>query len=886
MSWMERLRSTLFPRRTDEGLDEELAFHLARRAEELAAAGMPAEEARREAARRFGNRTWLREEARRRDTLEWLAVAVQDVRLAARALAKSPGFAVVSVMTLGLGIGAITAIFTVVNGVLLRAMRYRDPQRVVTVWETNPAFPKGVRFSPGNFLDLREHNRSFAEIGGVAFDKFNLTGRGSAERVAAGLVSASVFPLLGVRPAIGRGFTAEDDRWTAQPVAILSDSLWRQRYGGDAGAIGQTVRLDGQECTIIGVMPAGVPELPSTYEAADGVDLWLPLERTRDPETMHWRFSYYVSVMARLAPGVSAPQAQQDVDRLIKGIVSRWPDNLGKGAMVVAVQERTVGGVRRPLAVLFAAVTFVLLIACANVANMNLGRAASRRREIALRLALGAGRWRVMRQLAAESLVLAVCGVALGLTLAAWGVSALVKLAPAELPRAGDVYVDGWVLGFTLAASVAAGLVFGIVPAWSAARGDVQNGLREAGRGSAGGMRGTRTRNALVVSEIALALVLLVGAGLMIESLRKVRAVDPGFRPEGLVTMRVPLSDNKYDSIASQAGFYGRLLDEVRRIPGLASVGAVDGLPFSDGGFDNMFTIDGRVSLPGHGLQADIRRVDAGYFRTMGIPVIQGRALEQADRIDTPDVAVISRGMAEHYWPGESAIGKRLGVMYGRPNPHPTIVGVVGDVHQALDGLASDTIYLPYPQGRVVADLYLVVRPSGHAGAAVVAAIAARVREGVRGIDDEQPVYRVRTMDELVSRSLATRRFEMLLLAIFAGVAAALAAVGLYGVLGYSVAVRTREIGIRAAMGADPGRILQMVLGDACRLAGLGMLLGAAGALALTRSMAAMLFEVRPWEPSAYLAVCLAMWAIAMAAAWIPARRAVRVEPTAALRSE
>jgi putative ABC transport system permease protein len=882
MSWRRRLRDTLFPARMDAAIDDEIRFHIEQRADELVRGGMTPAAARREAARMFGNRTGLREQTRGRDTVEWIADLIQDLRVSARTLRKSPGFTAVSIATLALGVGAITALFTVVNGVLLRGLPYADPDRLVTVWESNPAFAKGVRFSPGNYLDLREQNRSFSQIGAYAFDRFNFTGRGAPQRITAGLASASLFPTLGIAPALGGGFEPRDDSWSAEPVAVLSYHFWQERFGGDPAAIGASIRLDDQPCRIVGIMPPGVPILPAATEARDGVDLWLALERTRDPETMHWRFSYYIGVIGRLRPGATVAQAQREAGTLIQSIQRRWPDNLGRGALVVPLHEKTVGSARQALTVLMGAVAFVLLIACANLANLNLGRGASRRHEIAVRLALGAGRWRVSRQLVAESLLIAGAGATFGLCLAHWGVMALLRLAPAELPRAQEIHVDGRVLAFTLAASACSAILFGLLPALNATRGHVQDGLRDAGRATSAGPHSVRAGNALVVAEIALAMVLLVGAALTIESFVRVLAVDPGFHADGVVTMRIPLSETRYDSAAQQAEFYRRLLERVRTIPGLESAGLIDGLPFSDGGFDNMFTIDGREPLPGQGLSADIRRVDSGYFRTMRIPVIEGRGLTDADRAGAPEVAVVSRSMAARYWAHQSAIGQRLAVMYGNPNPHPTIVGVMGDVRDTLDGRPQEIIYLAYPQGRKIPDMYVTVR----AGSAGAGAVAKQVRAAAAAVDTDQPVYRVHTMDELMAASVATRRFEMLLLGVFAAVAMCLAAVGLYGVLAYAVQVRTREIGIRCALGAGPRQVLTMVLGDASRMAAIGVALGWIGAAVLTRSLAALLFEVKATDPRAYLAVCGLLWLVSMAATWVPAQRALRIPAADALRAQ
>lgn len=885
MSWFSRLRATLRPDPIDQALDDELQFHIEQRIEDLVAAGMSPHEARRVAARMFGNRTLLRESARERDLLMWLGTAIQDTRFAFRTLRKHTTYAAVSILTLCFGIGATTALFTVVNGVLLRPLPYTHPESLVSVWESNPNYPGGVRFSPGNYLELRAQQHSFNQIGAFAFDQANLTGRGDPERITYGEISASFFPMLGIQPMLGRNFAPEEDSWTSQRVVILSNKLWQERFGGEISAIGQTIHLDDQPFTVIGVMPPGMPVLPSMYESVDGVDLWTPLERMRDPETMHWSFSYYVGVIARLKPGVSIVQSHQDVDGILKIILKRWPDSLGKGALLVPLLDHTVAQVRRPLLILFFAVGLVLLIACANVANLNLGHAAARRREIAVRLALGAGKWRVMRQLFTESLILAFAGASIGLCLASAGVPALLKLAPLELPRAQNVRIDLAVLAFTVLVSCGTAILFGLFPAWSACRADVQNDLRDAGRTSSPGPGGVMLRNGLVVSEIALALMLMVGSALMIESFRRVTSVHPGFKPEGLVTMRIPLSETSYDNIRRQVSFYQQFFDRVRSIPGLLSAGAIDGIPFSTGGFDNMFWIAGRPSAPGHGLNADIRRVDDHYFQTMEIPLLRGRGFNAADRLDSPDVAVISASMAARYWSGQDPIGKQLGIMFGRPNPKPTIIGIAGDVHASLDAAPRDIIYMPYAQGRFLHDMCLVLRPDPRIKADI-AVLIQQVRRVASSLDKNQPVHRVRTMEELVSVSVAARYFEMIILGILATVAICLAGIGLYGILAYSTELRTREFGIRTALGARAGQIFTLVLRDAIRLTMAGLFLGLAGAAVLTPPLRALLFEVKPNDPVVYAAVCVLLLLLAVPSIYIPARKATRIEPSIALRSE
>jgi predicted permease len=878
MSWKRFFHRT----RADQDHAQEFQAFLELETEENIARGMTPEEARRAAHLKFGNATSLREEVYEGNSIGFLETLGRDVRYAIRTLKAKPAFTIVSLLTLALGIGATTAIFTVVNGVILRPLPYPDPDRLVTLWETNPNYnwpgcAGCIRFSPGNYLDVRDQNRSFAQIGALTTNNYNLTGGGPPDRIVGGLVSASLFSTLGLRPALGRVFVQSDDSDSAERVVVLSHSLWMRRFGGNTNVIGTSLRLDDRSHTIIGVLPAG-------FRLFDvDADLWLPIERKITPQDMHWRWSYYLRVIARLKPGISLEQARQDADRIMQDIRRQFPGDLGKGATAVPMLRDTVARAQGPLTILFGAVGFVLLIACANVANLNLGRAAARRREIAVRLALGASRSRLVRQLFTESMVLALCGGALGLAFAKWGVSALLALAPREIPRAADIHVDAWVFGFALLAAGASALIFGLFPAMSASKADPQDGLKGSDRSSSAGPATQRARNGLAISEIAIALVLLIGAGLMIESFRRLLAVAPGFNPRGLITMRVPLSRTKYESSEQQTAFYRGLLDRVRNIAGVNSLGAVDGLPFSDGGFDNSFTIDGRPEQPGQHLIAEIRRIDQGYFSTMQIPLLQGRGFNESDRAGAPPVAIVSQAMARRYWPGESPIGKRLTVLFGPPGGiHAEIVGLVSDVRSALDAKAMDYIYLHYPQGINVGEIHLVVRST----AADTSALARAVRGAASALDPDQPVYRVRTMDEVLAATLETRSFQMFLLGSFAALAACLAAIGLYGVLAYQVQARTREIGIRTALGATNRQVFAAVLRDALRLIAIGLAAGLAGAFALTRVLTKMLFGVEPTDPATFALVSGLLLVVSLVAAYVPARRAARVDPLVALRYE
>jgi putative ABC transport system permease protein len=872
----------------DKDCARELQSFLEIETEENIARGMSPEASRRAAYLKLGNPAAIREEVYEMNSIRFLETLVRDLRYAGRVLKATPTFTLVSLATLALGIGATTAIFTVVNGVILRPLPYRDPDRLVTAWETNSSLnfsgrpPGCFGFSPGNYLDLREQNRSFEQVGAFTTDSFNLTGGTVPDRVTGGLVSAGLLSALGVRPAIGRVLLRSDDAPGAEPVAVLSYRLWLERFGGNAGAIGKTIRLDDESHVIVGVMPA------SFGVFNQDVDVWMPLERQFSPKDMHWRQSYYLTVIGRLKPGVAMDRARKDVDRVVQGIRRQYPNDLGKGGSVVPLLENTIARARGPLWILFGAVGFVLLIACTNVAHLSLGRSITRRREIALRLALGVGRGRLARQLFTESLVLALGGAAAGLCLAEWGVRALLSLAPDEIPRAAEIHIDAWVLGFAALAATASAIAFGLLPALAASKAGLEQDLKGSERSHSAGPATQRARNGLVISEIALALVLMIGAGLMIESFRHVSAVDPGFDPRGVIAMRVALSSTRYDALDRQNAFYKQVLDRLRAIPGLKSVGAVDGLPFTDGGFDNSFSIEGRPEQPpGQPLKADIRRIDAGYFAAMRIGLVEGRGFKETDRRGAPPVAIISQSMARKYWPNERAAGKRLSIHFGPPEGiRAEIIGVAADVRPALDSKPNDYIYMHYPQGYHVGQMDLVLRPDERSQITNAGALGRAVRAAVASIDADQPVYRIRTMSELLSISLATRRFQMMLLGIFAACAACLAAVGLFGVLAYSVQARTKEIGIRTALGATRDQVSAMVLKDALKLTATGVVAGAIGALGLTRFLSNLLYGIEATDSSVFIAVSLLLVAVAVSAAYFPARRAARIDPTIALRHE
>jgi predicted permease len=882
-----RIRGWFSRARVDQDFERELSAHLEMLTQQNIQQGMAPEEAQRAARMRLGGLTQLKETNRELRGLPMLETFLQDVRYSLRMLRKNPGFTAVSVLTLAIGIGATSAVFTVINAVILQPLPYPESGRLVSAFETNAAYDRPgcsgcIRFSPGNYLDLRDQNTVFAQVGAFTTTNYNLADDGAPERVDAGLASASLFTSLGIRPALGRVFVSSDDSSNADRVALLSYEVWRERFGGNPNAIGKSVRLDDRIHTIVGVLPAGFNILGETAE------VWLPLERKTSPEDMRWRESYYLEVIGRLKPGVTLDQAKQDVDQIVQGIRRAYPGGLGQGGTAVPLLDSVLASTRRPLFIFFGAAGFILLIACANITNLNLSRAAARKQEIALRMTLGATRKRLIRQLITESLVLALTGAAFGLAFAKWGVAALLVAAKNEIPRAQSIQLDFHVFAFAMLAATAAGIVVGMLPALSLSQVDLQSTLKTGGRSGFSAPGARRIRNTLVISEIAIALVLMIGAGLMIESFHRVLAVDPGFNPSGLVTMRVSLSRNCYSAIDKQTQFFRQVLDRARNIPGVESLGAVDGLPFSAGGFDNEISIDGRPEIsPDHPLIVEIRRADPGYFRTMEMTLIQGRDFNNMDRLDSLPVTVISQSMARRYWPNESPIGKRVIIHFGTPQGiRAEVIGVVSDVRAGLEENPKEYIYLPYPQGVDLTEMYLVLRSRARLSTDGTNVIANEVRDAVGLVDPEQPVYRVRRMEEILSESLATRSFQTILLASLAALAVCLAAIGLYGVLAHSVQMRTKEIGIRAALGASRAQVFGMVLREALGMTILGLIAGLVGAAALTRVLATLLYGVSSTDPLTLLVVCCALLLVALASVCIPARRAMRVDPMVALREE
>jgi predicted permease len=804
-----------------------------------------------------------------------------DLRFAFRSLRQRPGFALVAILVLALGIGANTAIFSVVYAALLKPLPYREPERLAFAWEQIPQLGAGnMAATPADFLDLREMNRSFEALAGFEERSLNLSGPGAAaERVNGLAVTPDLFPLLGVAPALGRWFPPEEK----SGVAIISHGLWQRRFGGDPGIVGQAVRLDHQTHTITGVMPSGFvfpPESP--------VDVWVPLHHTAE-EIAGRGNRFDTAMIGRLKPGVTVAAAAADLDRAAALILQRYGAN-ARGAFqlhatATSVAEDAAKAVKAPLWILQGAAGLVLLIACANVANLLIARSAARQREIAIRGALGAGRFRIARLLATESLVLALAGGAAGWLLALWAADLLLSLRPDGFARLGSAALDPRVALFTLAVALLAGVLFALVPALSGARLDLNTALKQNTRGVASR---SRLRRALIVAEVALSLVLLTGSGLLIRSFLRLLATDPGFRPDRTVAFTVSLPSSAYPGADQARGFYRQLLDNVRGVPGVAQAGLATSVPLATTG-RVLITPDNFTGTEWGRNMCWFAAIDGDYFGSLGVALEAGRLFGPEDRRDAPRRAIVNRAFAEKYWPGGNAVGRRF--KWGSPRgqaPYMEIVGVAANVIQnRLDQTPEPAFYIPFVQhsddalafaGRTMT---VVARTAGDA-----AALAPALREAVAAIDRDIPVFALRTMDEAIRRSEAGRRFVATLVSGFAGAAALLAAIGLFGVISHSVTAATREIGIRMALGAERRRVVALVLAEGMRLAAAGIAAGLAAALLLTRYLASQLYQVSAADPWVFSGVALLLALVAALACYLPARRATRIDPVIALRAE
>jgi predicted permease len=814
----------------------------------------------------------------------------RDLRYALRGLGRSPAFTAIAVLTLALGIGANTAIFSVVNAVLLRPLAYSEPEQLVSLRARLVGRGRNdLPMSQPEYQDLRREVPALREIAAVWPININLTGLGEPERIQAAVVSSNYFSLLGVAPALGRDFTKADDAGKIGYVALISDDLWRHRFGGDRGVIGKTVRLDDDPITIIGVMPRGFRH--PVESGASPMELWAPVALDNpDTNFVNLRRARVFDLIGRLAPGTTLDELHAQLLALTGRLAARYPDDyppaIGWQAEAVPLAERVVGNVRPALLVLLGAVGFVLLIGCANVANLLLARATTRDREIAIRTALGGGRLRLIRQLLTESVVLATAGGLLGLLIAAWGTSALGHLAALYLPRAREIGIDHAVLGFTAFLILVTGVGFGMLPALQASRPDLQTVLKDAGRAASPGAPRTRVRGALVVVEVAVALVLLAGAGLLLRSFQRLIAVEPGFNPEGLLTLQVwlPVQNDpekgRYFTDEQRRAFYQAAKSAVQGVPGVKDVALTSRLPLR-GRNENRFEIEGRPTPPDRpSPAAEARFVSPNYFATMQIPLLSGQPLSAVADSAAPGEVLINRTMAEKYWPSENPVGRRIQV-FGPKGPWLTIVGIVGDVRQvALDQPAREEMYISN-LSRPSQEMSFIVRTDGppeRFGTAVTRAI--------RQADPEQPVFGIMSMERLLAQASAERRFSLLLLTLFAGIALLLSAIGIYGVMAYTTTQRRHEIGVRMALGAGGRDVLGLVVGQGMRLVGIGLVLGLAGAWLLSRVLTSQLYGVTAQDPVTYLTVALLLGAVALAASYVPARRAVRVDPMTALRSE
>jgi putative ABC transport system permease protein len=875
--WRRSFRLHLRGGTVERDVDEEIAFHVETKTEELIEQGMSPSAAREEALRCFGDLQGVRrsclEIGRRRQRgrrrLEILSEMRQDAAFALRQLAKTPAFTLVAVLTLALGVGATATIFSVLHAVVLRPLPFPQPERIVHLWATLHGDQRSV--SPGAFLELRRSIRSFEHLAALHYASFNLTGEGAPERIEGGRVSAGYFEVFGIRPALGRVFSAQEDQTGHERVVVLSHRLWRGRFGADPGILGQDVRLNGQLYRVVGVMPAAF-EL-----RASDPDLWVPLALGPD-QAVHG--NSFLVLVGRLRRGASPESAAAEAAAVAKRLETIDPQSYqGKGTRIEPLLDRLLGSYRRRLLVLLGAVGCVLAIAAVNVANLLLARGAGRSREIAIRASLGAGRGRIVRQLLTESAVLGLAGAAAGLGLAGLGVQSLVAISPANVPRLEAAGIDGTVLGFTLALGLASVLLFGLVPALRTARPDLQTMLKEGGRSLGSGLR-DRVRSSLLVVEVALALVLLVGAGLLIRSALRLDQVEIGFDPEDLLTAQVSLPVSEYAEPARLLAAVERMRGGVEGIPGVRSASVVSLLPLSRYNLSSNVRIEGKPRPPGEEINGDTRAVTPGYFRTLGIPLLQGRDFTDRDRASSPGVVIVNQRLAEMAWPGESPLGKRLDYT----GDLLEVVAVAGDVRAGgLDEEVRPAFYVPlaqFPKDLWGAEIQLALaaRTGGEP-----AAQAEALRRAVQAVDPKLPVFGVRTMGEIRSDLVATTRFNTMLLAALGVIGLVLAAVGIYGVIAYFVSQRTQEIGLRMALGATERKVLAMVVRQALRPVLVGVTVGIGGGLVAGRALASLLFGVSATDPATFAGVVLVLVTAALLASWVPARRAARVDPTRAL---
>jgi predicted permease len=876
VSWLNRLSNLLHRDELSGDLDEELQFHLDARTRDNLNAGMTAEAARYDARLRFGNRTLAKERTHEMNIIASIETIGQDLRYALRSLSKSPGFTALAVLAMALGIGANTAVFTVVSGVLLRPLPFVQPERLflISYQPRLGPFAGMARLEDHHYLEFQRLTHAFERVTTFGEDQVTLTGAGEAVRLPAALVTSSFFPVLRVSPAMGRTFTTQEEQPGSPGVAVLSEKLWRSRFAADPNILGKAVTLNGIKRSVIGVMPAG-------FAFPGNAALWLPLAVGADPEN-----SYLRPAFGRLQPSVTQRQAQAELEALVPQLPVA-PGDRGNGwaAEVLPLKDLLVGGIRKSLLIFMGAVALVLLVACANVANLLLMKGSLRRQEMAVRTALGAPRSRLIRQLLTESGMLSLGGAIAGLLSAIFGVRALLALAPAgKIPRVAEIHLDAGVIGFALGLGAVTGILFGLLPAVQATGRELRTFLSQAGRAVTGRTEGLRS--VMVVSEIALTLVLLTGAGLLLKSFLRMRAVDPGFRAENVLTMTVDLPESPYSTAVGIQAFHARTLEKLSNLPGVLAAGAVNWLPLNGPLIRGNFHLyDGRP-MP-RGYMVDKPAVSPEYFRVMGIPLLSGRTFSDRDNSAAPRVAIVSQSVARTLWPGGDALGQRI-TLEDHPKPPEdwlTIIGVVDDVRQeSLTEKAHPAIYQPYEQVSqpfFLSHMTFAVRTAAHP-----ASMATAMRGVLQEVDKNQPAQSIAAMTDLVATTTAEPQFQTRLITIFSMLALLLAAIGVYGVLACAVAERTREIGIRMALGAEKSDITRMVLKRTLLLVTVGVALGVAGALAVTRVLAKFLFEVKPTDPVTFFIVASLLASVGVLASLLPARRATKVDPVVALRYE
>jgi predicted permease len=865
-------------KRHDGELDAELESHLELHTDDGVRSGLSREAARRQAMLKLGSLDATKEQYRDRRTVPAIDSLIRDLRYAVRVLRKQPGFSVAAVIVLALGIGANTAIFSVVHAVLLRPLPYPDPGRLVFVWHVPPpaGFPGMTRFavSPANFRDWRAQSRTFAHMAIVRFRSFTLTGGPEPEMIRARGVSADFFDVMGVHPILGRAFLADEDRPGTTKVVVLSERLWTRRFGADPSLVGRTIPLDGEPYVVVGIMG-------EAFRFPESAELWTPNAWTEKEWAV--RDNHNCTVVARLNAGADLEGAQAEMTAISRRLEQEYPkDNKGWGAVVVPFREVLVEDIRPSLLVLLGAVAFVLLIACANVTNLVLARTVARRKEIGLRMALGASGGRVMRQILSETALLGLAGGAAGLIVARGAIALILAFLGETLPDASEIVLDLPVLLFTVAASLAAGIASGLGAAWRLTRTNVNEALKQGLSRTDADVSGQGTRAALVVSEVALSLMLLIGAGLMIRSLWHLRNVDPGLDPHGVLTASLVLPKAKYGADEQQIRFYTQLVERLRVLPGVGSVGLTSTIPLSGDSSHWPIAIEGKPA-PVAAEQPEVQAVMAspGFLNTLRIPVVRGRDLADTDVVGRPFVALVSESMARHFWPGDDPLGKRFTTVF-LPEATLEVVGVVKDVKlQALDvSEPIEAMYLPFAQ-QPNAFMSVVVRTS-----APPSGLVSALTHAVHEIDRDQPVVDIMTMDEVLAASIAQRRFTMLLLVAFAGLALALAAVGIYSVLAYSVRQRVREIGIRLALGAEPLAVLRLIVMNGLKPTVIGLVIGVIAAAALTRLLGGFFYGVSGTDPLTFAGVSVMVLVVSLGASLIPAYRATRVDPMRTLREE